>query len=56
MKQGRVAVVGLNYKDEPENARRFLGALGNPYSAVGTDRAGRAATARRPGSPTRSAS
>jgi len=43
VKQGKVAVVGLNYKDEAENARRFLGALGNPYSAVGVDRAGRAA-------------
>lgn len=43
VKQGKVAVVGLNYKDESENARRFLGALGNPYSAVGVDRAGRGA-------------
>ncbi|WP_332681101.1 DsbE family thiol:disulfide interchange protein [Bosea sp. (in: a-proteobacteria)] len=43
VKQGKVAVVGLNYKDEAENARRFLGALGNPYSAVGVDKAGRAA-------------
>lgn len=43
VKAGKVAVVGLNYKDEAENARRFLGALGNPYSAVGVDRAGRAA-------------
>ncbi len=43
VKQGKVAVVGMNYKDEAENARRFLGALGNPYSAVGVDRAGRAA-------------
>ncbi len=43
VKAGRVALLGLNYKDEPENARRFLGALGNPYSAVGTDSAGRAA-------------
>lgn len=43
VKQGRVAVVGINYKDEAENARRFLGALGNPFSAVGVDRAGRAA-------------
>jgi cytochrome c biogenesis protein CcmG/thiol:disulfide interchange protein DsbE len=43
VKQGRVALVGMNYKDEAENARRFLGALGNPYSAVGVDRAGRAA-------------
>ena len=43
VKQGKVALVGFNYKDEAENARRFLGALGNPYSAVGVDRAGRAA-------------
>lgn len=43
VKQGKVRVVGFNYKDEAENARRFLGALGNPYAAVGVDRAGRAA-------------
>ncbi|MGX1790119.1 DsbE family thiol:disulfide interchange protein [Bosea sp. NPDC055332] len=43
VKQGKVRLVGFNYKDEAENARRFLGALGNPYSAVGVDRAGRAA-------------
>lgn len=41
VKQGKVALVGMNYKDEAENARRFLGALGNPFSAVGVDRAGR---------------
>lgn len=43
VRQGKVALVGMNYKDEAENARRFLGALGNPYSAVGVDRAGRGA-------------
>jgi cytochrome c biogenesis protein CcmG/thiol:disulfide interchange protein DsbE len=43
VRAGKVQVLGLNYKDEPENARRFLGALGNPYSAVGTDRSGRSA-------------
>ncbi len=42
VRAGQVRLVGLNYKDEPENARRFLGALGNPYGAVGTDRNGRA--------------
>lgn len=42
VRAGQIQVLGLNYKDEPENARRFLGALGNPYTAVGTDRAGRA--------------
>lgn len=36
-------VVGINYKDQSENARRFLGALGNPFQAVGVDANGRAA-------------
>lgn len=40
-KDPRLRVVGLNYKDSPENARRFLGDLGNPFEAVGTDRTGR---------------
>ena len=39
----RSALVGINYKDEPENARRFLGELGNPFAAVGVDPTGRAA-------------
>ncbi|MFC5586794.1 DsbE family thiol:disulfide interchange protein [Nitratireductor kimnyeongensis] len=39
----RVSVVGLNYKDKPENARRFLVDLGNPYDAIGVDQNGRAA-------------
>lgn len=36
-------VVGLNYKDQPDNARRFLGRYGNPFAAVGVDASGRAA-------------
>jgi cytochrome c biogenesis protein CcmG/thiol:disulfide interchange protein DsbE len=39
----RIRLVGINYKDEPENARRFLGRYGNPYAATGADRSGRAA-------------
>jgi cytochrome c biogenesis protein CcmG, thiol:disulfide interchange protein DsbE len=39
----RFGIAGLNYKDAPENARRFLGSLGNPYSAIGVDQAGRTA-------------
>ncbi len=38
-----VRLVGINYKDNAENARRFLGTLGNPFAAVGVDKAGRAA-------------
>jgi len=34
---------GLNYKDKPENALRFLDELGNPYEAVGVDDRGRVA-------------
>jgi len=40
---GRVTLAGLNYKDKPENARRFLGDLGNPFDAIGTDGSGRTA-------------
>ncbi len=39
----RLRVVGINYKDEAENARRFLGRYGNPFAAVGADLSGRAA-------------
>ncbi|TGQ50546.1 DsbE family thiol:disulfide interchange protein [Mesorhizobium sp. M1C.F.Ca.ET.193.01.1.1] len=39
----RFTLAALNYKDEPENARRFLGEVGNPYQAIGVDPAGRAA-------------
>jgi cytochrome c biogenesis protein CcmG/thiol:disulfide interchange protein DsbE len=42
-KDGRFNVVGINYKDLAENARRFLGARGNPYAAIGVDNNGRAA-------------
>jgi cytochrome c biogenesis protein CcmG/thiol:disulfide interchange protein DsbE len=39
----RFRVVGINYKDQPDNARRFLGRYGNPFVANGTDGTGRAA-------------
>jgi cytochrome c biogenesis protein CcmG, thiol:disulfide interchange protein DsbE len=39
----RIRVAGINYKDQPENARRFLGRYGNPFAANGTDGNGRAA-------------
>ena len=40
-KDKSVTLLGLNHKDEADNARRFLGALGNPYGKVGVDAAGR---------------
>ena len=39
----RLRIIGINYKDEPENARRFLGRYGNPFVAAGADQSGRAA-------------
>lgn len=41
--QHKVRLFGLNYKDEPDAARRFLDKLGNPFDAIGTDRSGRVA-------------
>ena len=41
-KDQRLQLVGINYKDVAENARRFLGRYGNPFSAVGVDGNGRA--------------
>jgi cytochrome c biogenesis protein CcmG/thiol:disulfide interchange protein DsbE len=38
----RVRIIGINYKDEAENARRFLSRYGNPFAAVGVDANGRA--------------
>src|ERR1700682_209687 len=31
----RLQIVGINYKDAADNARRFLGRYGNPYAIVG---------------------
>jgi cytochrome c biogenesis protein CcmG/thiol:disulfide interchange protein DsbE len=40
---GRVPVIGLDWKDEDSAAISWLAQLGNPYSEVGTDRDGRIA-------------
>ncbi len=42
-KDSRIRLVGINYKDVPANAVRFLDELGNPYAAIGVDQSGRAA-------------
>jgi cytochrome c biogenesis protein CcmG/thiol:disulfide interchange protein DsbE len=39
----KLRIVGINYKDEAENARRFLGRYGDPFAAAGADANGRAA-------------
>ena len=42
-KEGKVSVLGLNYKDDDDAARQWLQELGNPYAAVGVDKEGRVA-------------
>jgi cytochrome c biogenesis protein CcmG, thiol:disulfide interchange protein DsbE len=39
----RFRLVGINYKDDAGNARRFLGRYGNPFAAAGADVSGRSA-------------
>jgi cytochrome c biogenesis protein CcmG/thiol:disulfide interchange protein DsbE len=40
-KDTRIQLVGINYKDAPEDARRFLSRFGNPFAANGRDPSGR---------------
>jgi cytochrome c biogenesis protein CcmG/thiol:disulfide interchange protein DsbE len=40
-KDKRIQLAGINYKDAPDNARRFLNRYGNPFAAAGTDENGR---------------
>jgi cytochrome c biogenesis protein CcmG, thiol:disulfide interchange protein DsbE len=40
-KRADIVLVGINNKDEPANAARFLGALGQPFAAIGSDPTGR---------------
>lgn len=42
LKAKGVTLVGVAQKDPPENVRRFLGALGDPYAKIGLDGDGRA--------------
>lgn len=41
-REGKVAVVGLNYQDQDDKAILWLRDLGNPYEFVAVDREGRA--------------
>lgn len=38
-----VVLAGVNMKDDPDNARRFLSRYGNPFELIGQDRSGRGA-------------
>jgi cytochrome c biogenesis protein CcmG/thiol:disulfide interchange protein DsbE len=33
----RVRIFGIDYKDKPDAARAWIGALGNPYTRIGAD-------------------
>lgn len=37
-----ITLYGINYKDKPEDAARWLEDLGNPYEKIGSDFSGRA--------------
>jgi cytochrome c biogenesis protein CcmG/thiol:disulfide interchange protein DsbE len=41
-KDKRIQLVGINYKDAADNARRFLNRYGNPFAAAGADANGHA--------------
>lgn len=42
LKESGVApIYGIDYKDKPEDAGKFLSELGNPYDRIGADRDGR---------------
>ena len=41
--QGRVPIIGIDWKDDDAQARSWLSEMGNPYDHVGADREGRVA-------------
>lgn len=41
--EGVVPIHGLNYRDQPQDAARWLDSLGDPYTRTGADRNGRVA-------------
>jgi cytochrome c biogenesis protein CcmG, thiol:disulfide interchange protein DsbE len=41
--QGTVPIHGLNYKDQPDDAARWLATMGDPYTRTGADIDGRVA-------------
>jgi DsbE subfamily thiol:disulfide oxidoreductase len=40
--KNKVKIVGIDYKDKPDDAKAWLARLGNPYEAIGVDPNGRA--------------
>jgi cytochrome c biogenesis protein CcmG/thiol:disulfide interchange protein DsbE len=42
-KQNRLPIVGMDWRDDDDDAKQWLGQLGNPYNVVIVDREGRTA-------------
>ena len=42
-RDGKARIIGLNFKDKPEDAKAWLKELGSPYARIGADHTGRAA-------------
>lgn len=40
-RSGTIRVVGFNYKDDPDDAKRWLQQFGDPYSVIAVDYSGR---------------
>ena len=38
--KNEIEIIGLNYKDKKENAKKFLNDLGNPYKIILLDKKG----------------
>ncbi|MBL4805847.1 MAG: DsbE family thiol:disulfide interchange protein [Rhodobacteraceae bacterium] len=41
MAESGITIIGINYKDDPENALAFLEELGDPFAQIGADFTGR---------------
>ena len=39
-KNSSIKLIGLNYRDDPNNAKKFIDKFGNPYSMIITDQNG----------------
>jgi cytochrome c biogenesis protein CcmG/thiol:disulfide interchange protein DsbE len=42
-REGRLPIIGIDWKDDDESARSYLQQLGNPYAVIGTDHSGKVA-------------
>ena len=40
-KQDKIPIIGIDYEDKPDDARRLIAQLGDPYKTVGMDSDGR---------------